>query len=284
MHSNNIHTSPYDFEALTLTHPELLPFVFNNEHDTQTIDFAKPEAVLALNKALLKHFYGVVDWSIPEGYLCPPVPGRADYIHHIATILETEGLAGAIKGLDIGVGANCIYPILGAHIYDWKMVGSDIEENATIAAMANVKSNPHLSNSIDIRLQKDKANIFQGIIKAGEYFHFTICNPPFYASKENAERETRQKQKNLSYTPDAKRNFGGQANELWCNGGEPLFLKRMIKQSLDYKKQVGVFTSLVSKSEHLPKIKKQIKKLGGEYHTVPMVHGNKKTRIISWKF
>lgn len=284
MHPNNIHNTPYDFDALTVGHPELLPFVFENAHNTKTIDFASPMAVLALNKAILKHSYGLADWNIPEGYLCPPIPGRADYIHHVATILEKEELDGAIKGLDIGVGANCIYPILGAQIYDWKMVGSDIEENAVLAAKANVKSNPHLSKSIEIRQQQDNANIFKGIIKADEYFHFTVCNPPFYTSKENAERETRHKQKNLAYSQDAKRNFGGQANELWCNGGETLFLKRMIKQSVDFKKQVGVFTSLVSKSENLYKIKKQLKKLGAEYDTVSMTHGNKKTRIIVWKF
>ena len=141
-----------------------------------------------------------------------------------------------------------------------------------------------MSKTIEIRQQPDNANIFKGIINTDEYFNFTICNPPFYTSKENAERETRQKQKNLVYSADAKRNFGGQANELWCNGGEALFLKRMIKQSADFKNQVGVFTCLVSKSENLPKIKKQIKKLGGEYTTVNMTHGNKKSRIMAWKF
>lgn len=284
MHSNNIHNTPYDFDALTKSHPELSSFVISKVHPTKTIDFANPKAVLALNKAILKHSYGLVDWNIPEGYLCPPIPGRADYIHHIATILEKEGLGGIVKGLDIGVGANCIYPILGALIYDWHMVGSDIEQNAVSAAKANVNSNPHLSESIEIRYQEDNANIFAGIIQSDEYFHFTLCNPPFYATKENAERETRRKQKNLKYDAEAKRNFGGQANELWCNGGEALFLKRMIKQSMDFKKQVGVFTCLVSKSEHLPKIKKQLKKLGAIYDTVQMIHGHKKSRILVWKF
>ena len=284
MHSNNIHNTPYDFEALTAKHPELIPFVFKNDYDTQTIDFDNPNAVLALNKAILKHSYGLVDWSIPEGYLCPPIPGRVDYIHHIATILEKEELDGAVKGLDVGVGANCIYPILGARIYDWQMVGSDIDENAVLAAKANVKSTPQLAKSIEIRQQQDNSNIFDGIIKPDEYFHFTMCNPPFYTSKENAERETRHKQKNLGYSAEAKSNFGGQANELWCNGGEALFLKRMIKQSVAFKKQVGVFTSLVSKSENLPKIKKQLRKLGAVYYTVEMALGQKRSRIGVWKF
>lgn len=284
MHPNNLHNTPYQFHELIKANHELEKFVIVNELDTQTIDFANVKAVYELNKAILKKDYGLKDYNIPEGYLCPPIPGRADYIHHIASILEAEGLNGNIKGLDIGVGANCVYPILGVQIYKWKMTGSDIDDNAVLAAKANVKSNTHLSKSIEIRHQKDHASIFDRIIKPEDYFHFTMCNPPFYSSKENAERETRQKQKGLAYSADAKRNFGGQANELWCNGGEALFLKRMIKQSVAFKKQVGVFTSLVSKSENLPKLKKQLIKLGARYEAVKMEQGNKKSRILTWKF
>ena len=259
-------------------------FVFVNEHDTQTIDFAAPKAVLALNKAILKQAYGLAEWNIPEGYLCPPIPGRADYIHHIASILDEEGFKGGIKGLDIGVGANCIYPLLGASIYKWQMIGCDINTEAVAAAQKNVSDNQQLSKTIKIRQQTDNSKLFTGIIQPGEYFQFTMCNPPFYASEKDAVTETKRKQKNLAYSANAKRNFGGQANELWCNGGEVLFLKRMIRESADFKKQVGVFTSLVSKGEHLPKLKKQLKKLGAVYYTVDMKHGNKKSRILVWRF
>lgn len=284
MHHNNIHNHPYDFEMLIEANSKLLAFVFTNKFDSQTIDFADANAVLALNKAILKHSYGLTEWNIPKGYLCPPIPGRADYIHHIASILEKEGLGGDIKGLDIGVGANCIYPILGASIYNLQMVGCDIDTNAVSAAKKNVADNPQLLKNIEIRQQENNANLFEGIIQSDEYFHFTMCNPPFYASEKEALSETKRKQKNLAYSENAKRNFGGQANELWCNGGEALFLKRMIKQSVDFKKQVGVFTSLVSKTKHLPKIKKQLQKLGAVYHTVNMEHGNKKSRILVWRF
>lgn len=284
MHQRNIHNTPYDFKALTTASPELLAFVFQNAHHLTTIDFADPEAVLALNRAILKHHYGLVDWNIPQGYLCPPIPSRVDYVHHIASLLEQGAFEHPIKGLDVGVGANCIYSILGAQVYDWKMVGSDIDKQAVRAAAENVRSNPHLSEAIEIRHQQDNANIFKGIIQPDEYFHFTICNPPFYSSKENAEKATQRKHKNLGYALHAKRNFGGKANELWCNGGEALFLKRMIKQSSDFRKQVGVFTSLVSKSEHLPKLKKQLKKLEAVNHTVALTHGGKKSRILVWQF
>lgn len=284
MHPNNIHQKAYDFKTLVLAHQELEQFVFTNTFGAKTVDFSKPEAVLALNTAILKSDYGLLDWSIPEGYLCPPIPGRADYIHHIAEILEDDKSKKTIKGLDIGMGANCIYPILGAQIYNWNMVGSDIDQNAVTAAKVTLEANPKLLKQIDIRHQTDNANLFTEILKEGEYFDFTMCNPPFYTSKENAERETKRKQKNLAYSPEAKRNFGGQANELWCNGGEALFIKRMIKESVQFKNQVGVFTCLVSKNEHLPKIKKQLSKLKVTYDIIRMVQGNKKSRMVTWKF
>ncbi|MFP1558514.1 RlmF-related methyltransferase [Escherichia coli] len=56
----------------------------------QSVDFANPLAVKALNKALLAHFYAVANWDIPDGFLCPPVPGRADYIHHLADLLAVS--------------------------------------------------------------------------------------------------------------------------------------------------------------------------------------------------
>lgn len=187
-------------------------------------------------------------------------------------------------GLDIGVGANCIYPILGAQIYHWHMVGVDIDLTAVNAALANVSRTPKLANKIEIRHQPNNAHIFEGIIGEGEYYHFTMCNPPFHASKEESEKGTLRKLGNLQQAKELSLNFGGQANELWCNGGEALFIKRMIKESTRYKEQVGWFTTLVSKNENLPKIYKQLLKLKAHYVTVSMEQGNKKSRFVAWKF
>ena len=291
MHPNNIHNNPYDFKALIGSHAILAEYVFENDYGSETIDFGDNDAVLHLNKALLKHHYGLTDWNIPEHYLCPPIPGRADYIHYIADMLKEYGISKDVKGLDIGMGANCIYSILGSQIYHWKMVGADIDKNAVSSAIANVKANKSLHGNVDIRYQENNANIFQGIIKEGEYFHFTMCNPPFHASEEEATKVALKKQRNLQKDDGVYRtkksislNFGGQANELWCNGGEALFIKRMIKQSSAYKAQVGWFTSLVSKKENLNKFYKQLDKLKASHKTVKMSQGNKVSRFIMWKF
>ena len=284
MHTENIHNELYDFDKLIKTHKELNKFVILNNQQTQSIDFSNPEAVLHLNKALLKHHYKITDWNLPENYLCPPIPGRADYIHILNDLLTSDEILKDIKGLDIGVGANCIYPILGSQIYNWKMVGADIDEVAVKSAKSNVKLTKNLAKNIEIRLQTDNANIFKGIIKETEYYHFTMCNPPFHSSKEEATKGTLRKLKNLQDSDNLELNFGGQSNELWCNGGEALFIKRMIKQSTQFKTQVGWFTTLASKKENLPKIIKQLDKLKTTHQVIQMSQGNKKSRIIAWKF
>ena len=284
MHPENIHNELYDFDVLIKTHSNLKKFVILNNHQTQSIDFSNPESVLQLNKALLKHHYRITDWNLPDNYLCPPIPGRADYIHYINDLLSTDEILKNIKGLDIGVGANCIYPILGSQIYNWKMVGADIDQVAVKSAQSNVKLTKKLAKNIEIRLQSDNANIFQGIIKDKEYYHFTMCNPPFHSSKEEATKGTLRKLKSLHDSNSLELNFGGQSNELWCNGGEALFIKRMIKQSVQFKTQVGWFTTLASKKENLPKIIKQLDKLKTTHQVIQMSQGNKKSRIIAWKF
>ncbi len=291
MHTNNLHNQSYNFEALVDTNPDLKPFVFINEHGTQTINFSSSEAVLQLNKALLKQHYQVSNWNIPTHYLCPPIPGRADYIHYLADLLAKNDSPKTIKGLDIGVGANCIYPILGAQIYNWDMVGTDIDENAIISAKNNIKGSDKLKRHIEIRQQYNNANIFEGIISEKEYFDFTMCNPPFHKSEEEASKGTLKKLRNLEQDNQPYQtkkeivlNFGGQANELWCNGGEALFIKRMIKQSVAFKNQVGWFTTLVSKKENLKNIYKQLDKLKTTHKTIPMTQGNKKSRFVAWKY
>lgn len=287
MHPNNAHLNPYNFEALIEAHPNLAVHVTQSPSEQDTIDFSNNEAVLHLNKALLKLHYGLTDWNIPEGYLCPPIPGRADYIHHIADLLNNPKSTKKVKGLDIGVGANCIYPILANRIFGWKMVGTDIDEQAVIAAKANVRASVVLKDQIEIRLQKDHSNIFEGVVLRGDSFDFAMCNPPFHTSEEEALKSTRRKLRNLhadGKNPKAHLNFGGQANELWCNGGEALFIKRMIKQSEDFKTQINWFTSLVSQKENLPKIYKQLDKLKLEHHTINMEQGNKKSRLVAWRF
>ncbi|MEE9365029.1 MAG: 23S rRNA (adenine(1618)-N(6))-methyltransferase RlmF [Cellulophaga sp.] len=282
VHPKNKHNTSYNFIELVRCNPDLSPFVIENTFGITTVDFSNKDAIFHLNKAILKCDYGVTDWNIPNGYLCSPIPGRADYIHYIYDLIGAT--KETVRGLDIGVGANCIYPILGTQIYNWDMVGADSNSIAVISAKSNAEATSALMSKIAIRYQANNANIFEGIIGVDEYFHFTMCNPPFHASEIAATKGTLRKLKNLNKQCSSVLNFGGQANELWCNGGEALFIKRMIKQSITFKSQVGWFTSLVSKKENLPKIYKLLEKLKATYKTIEMTQGKKTSRFVAWKF
>jgi 23S rRNA (adenine1618-N6)-methyltransferase len=59
--------------------------------------------------------------------------------------------AGDVLGLDIGCGANLIYPLLGAAQHGWRFVAADITDAAISGAAANLAANPHLAHLIQVQ-------------------------------------------------------------------------------------------------------------------------------------
>ncbi len=283
MHDNNPHKHGYDLQQLAQSYPALEPFFITKEDGQISIDFSDADAVLALNAALLKLHYGVENYTLPQGYLSPPVPSRVDYLLHIADLVGKDHKTG----LDIGTGANMIYPILGTALFNWKMVGSEVDEDSYAFAKALKEQislpKSHKKSHLEIRLQSDRGSILKNIIKPNELYDFTMCNPPFYSSENEAFKANKRKNANLG-TVSYHRNFKGKSHELWCNGGEALFAKRLIKESVDFQKQVGWFTCLISRKENVPKLEKQLNKLGATHQVIPMNSGQKKSRFIAWKF
>ncbi|MFZ4520965.1 MAG: 23S rRNA (adenine(1618)-N(6))-methyltransferase RlmF [Bacteroidales bacterium] len=292
LHSRNKHRERYDFSKLTLSCPELAPFVRLNMFEDESIDFADPAAVKMLNRALLIHFYGIANWDIPDGFLCPPIPGRADYLHHVADLLGSKNFGviprgGKIKCFDIGVGANCIYPILGNIEYGWSFIGSDIDPLAIESASKIVGLNPVLADKIEFRIQKQPNDIFFGILQKEEVIDLSVCNPPFHASAEEAKSGALLKQNNLSpgKSGEPVLNFGGQHGELWCKGGEGKFVQDMVRQSKFFAKSCFWFTTLISKQSHLKGVYDALsKEQAMEVKTIPMGQGNKSSRMVAWTF
>lgn len=293
LHPRNSHRSRYDFELLVQTNPKLKTFVQKvKDTDKLTIDFDNPKAVKSLNKSLLMHYYKVENWDVPEGFLCPPIPGRADYIHYIADLIQgnkKEIPKGSfVKGLDIGVGANCIYPLIGASVYDWDFVATDTNLRALKNCSTILQNNPELGEKIALQQQLNSRFIFKDIIEPEDIFHFTMCNPPFHLSADDAKRGTTRKLNNLGLQKDAldkTPNFGGISDELWCDGGEVKFITQMIFESAKYQQQVMWFTTLVSKNEHLKSLMKILNKIEPtEIKVIEMKQGQKTSRILAWTF
>ncbi len=292
MHPRNKNRERYDLEALLKCNPELKEFIKPNRHGEDTVDFANPDAVKVLNRALLHHYYGIANWEFPDENLCPPIPGRADYIHYIADLLyenDPENFPNGekITALDVGVGANCIYPIIGVTEYNWKFIASDIDQKSIDTASNIVNSNPSLVGKIDCKFQKFSSTFFHGIVEKDDRIDISVCNPPFHASAEDALRATQRKVKNLSgkEEKDPTLNFAGVSNELICEGGEYKFISSMIKESKKFSKNFYWFSTLVSKESHLDGIYDLLDEIDVcQIRTIPMGTSNKASRVIAWTF
>ena len=295
LHPRNRHPGQYDFAALVAASPALGRFVTTNRFGNRSIDFAKPAAVKALNQAILLTQYDIRQWEVPPQYLCPPIPGRADYIHHLADLLATANGGTIPRGpmicaFDVGVGASAIYPLIGYREYGWRFVGSECDPAAMTSAQRIVRANPGLDKFITLRRQKVPLQLFAGVVKEDEHFDVAMSNPPFHASAAEAMKGTRRKWNNLGKPEAAGRgapllNFGGQESELWCEGGEVGFISRMISESTQVPGLCLWFTSLVSKEASLPLIVRVLQAAHvRERRVIEMTHGQKRTRIIAWTF
>lgn len=292
IHPRNKHRGRYNFSALVKAYPELKQHIVINKFGDETVNFSNPVAVQVLNAALLKYFYKIDKWDLPEKYLVPPIPGRADYIHHIADLLANSNngvipTGKNVRCLDIGVGVNCIYPILGVSEYEWSFVGTDIDKTSLDYAKRNVENNKQLSGNVELRLQYNSGNIFRGVIRKDEKFDITICNPPFHRSQAEANTSAMRKISNLSKSKKVTKvlNFGGQSNELWSKGGEVAFVKKMIAESEQFQHSCLWFSSLISKESSMPQLISALKAVDAKViKTIPMGQGNKVSRILAWSF
>lgn len=291
LHPRNRHRKPYDFDLLVEKCPELKAQVFVNKYGNESIDFSDPKAVKMLNKALLRLHYGIDEWSIPDGYLCPPVPGRADYIHYAADLLASDSWKPPkgknVRVMDLGVGANCIYPIIGHQEYGWYFVGTEIDKEAIDNANMIIEQNSMLERAMEIRHQADSMRVLKNMFQENEVFDLLICNPPFFANHEEARAGRKRKWKNLGKkgkTGDDQ-NFGGQTNELIYPRGERNFIRKLIEESAFFQHQCLWFTCLVSKEDHLNFCIERLKEQKVKDHViVEMKQGQKKSRFLAWSY
>ena len=291
LHPRNRHNKNYDFRRLGAISPSLKPFIVANKTGQPSINFANSEATKALNSAILKADYDIENWTIPAGFLCPPIPGRVDYLHYIADLLATthprEKKGKCITGLDIGTGASCIYPLLGQREYGWQFIASDIDPVSIRSSQRIIDNNERLDAAICLRLQPDNRHVFQNVIAPEDSIDFTMCNPPFHGSLAQANQSNARKRRNLGTNKkgDSKLNFGGQKSELWCKGGERAFVRTMINESKHFAHQVLWFTCLVSNRDNLRPLKKALHEVdANEVQVVGMAQGQKVSRFIAWTF
>jgi 23S rRNA (adenine1618-N6)-methyltransferase len=222
------------------------------------------------------------------------------------------GDGSKVKGFDIGTGANCIYPLLGASLFGWSFVGSDFTVVALEWAEKNVQSNPHFSDLIEIRDSKvppqcssvpeventerektiqEEAEIsatvksdyhdnksfiepavLLGVVKENETFDFCMSNPPFFETFEEAGL-------------NPKTSCGGTPEEMVCNGGEQAFVSRIIKDSAVLRQRFRWYTSMLGKKANLKLLISKLWEVGVTIvKTTEFVQGQTSRWGLAWSF
>ncbi len=292
LHKRNKNRERYDLKQLVKVVPALAKYVVPSKFGEDSIDFSHPDAVKLLNKAILMDSYDIEYWEFSDQNLTPPIPGRADYIHHMADLLMENNFGKLPEGnkitcMDVGVGASCIYPLIGVSEYGWNFIASDVDADSINSAQNIALNNPMLKGKISCKLQHSPNDIFYGILRKDEKIDLTICNPPFHGSVDEAKKAALRKVRNLGGRDIQKPtlNFGGNVNELVYPGGEYKFIHKMIRESEKFYKSCLWFSTIVSKQSNLKGIYKTLNKYGAlDVRTIPMGTGNKSSRIVAWTY
>lgn len=290
MHPSNPFQAGYDFEQLAAVLPDLRPHLMSTKAGTLSIDFSKPLAVKKLNQALLKSQYKLEHWDIPDGFLCPPVPGRLDYLLAMADLLAASRGGEHPKGkdirlLDVGTGANLIFPLLAQLHFGWRAVGTESDLNAIKVARAIVAFNPRLRKNVEIRHQRFADQILTGVTSFEERFDLSVCNPPFYANEKAATNASQLKWRKLGRGPSKGRNFGGRPHELVVPGGEKSFVLQLVAESQQRRKLCEWFSTMLSNGRHETPVYQALKRAKARrIEVLPLQQGQKTSRVIAWSY
>lgn len=268
-----------------------------NEHGQ--LNFSDPSAVMQLTKTLLAKDFGL-KVELPDDRLCPPVrevpslhPGnphsqtaqvtnRHNYILWLKRLMDTTSYAPAgrkLCGLDVGTGASCIYPLLGATQRPWCFVATDIDPKSLGYAKRNVQLN-RLEDRIRVLDRKPEDPLVPLDHVGVERIDFVMMNPPFYTSEDDM----------LSSAKDKARPphsiCTGAPVEMVCQGGEVAFVGRLLRESLVLRERVQWYTAMVGKATSLEALVEQLREHKiDNFAVTELVQGSKTRRwALGWSF
>ncbi|XP_015280020.1 PREDICTED: methyltransferase-like protein 16 [Gekko japonicus] len=284
MHARNRYKDkPPDFAYLASKYPEFQRHVQVGLSGRVSVNFKAPEAVRALTCTLLKEDFGL-QIDIPLERLIPTVPLRLNYIHWVEDLMAMQdpaGKASVVWGIDIGTGASCIYPLLGATLNGWHFIATEVDDVCFSYAKKNVEQN-NLSDLIKVVKVPQKTLLLDALEQESEVIYdFCMCNPPFFANQLEAKGVN---SRNPRRPPPSSVNTGG-ITEIMAEGGELEFVKRIIHDSLQLKKRLRWYSCMLGKKCSLAPLKEELR-----IHGVPKVthtefcQGRTMRWALAWSF
>ncbi|KAF8486300.1 S-adenosyl-L-methionine dependent methyltransferase [Russula ochroleuca] len=283
MHERNPYKIPPDFDSLAHAYPPLRPHITRtSDNGLPTVDFHDETAQRRLTQALLYRDFDI-QLEIPSDRLCPPVPNRLNYVLWLLDIVShtssSEHLA-QVHGIDIGTGASAIYPLIACRLSpNWHFVATDIDGVSLVSAQANIDRNG-LSDHITLLRADPTGPIMVPLIQnTAASFDFSMCNPPFYASTEEATRTAAAKE----LLPSAV--CTGADVEMITPGGEEAFVSKMVDESITHGQRCRWYTSMVGKQSSLTALVTLLRAHSiTNYALTELVQGHTRRWALAWSF
>ncbi|XP_028429029.1 RNA N(6)-adenosine-methyltransferase mettl16 [Perca flavescens] len=279
MHPRNRYKDkPPDFAYLASKYPDFQQHVHTSLAGRPVVNFKEPEAVRALTCTLLKEDFGLTI-EIPLERLIPTVPLRLNYIHWVEDLID--GQKQPRRGIDIGTGASCIYPLLGATMNSWYFLATEVDNICFDYATKNVEQN-NLSDLIKVVKVPQKTLLMDALKEETEIvYDFCMCNPPFFANQLEAKGVN---SRNSRRAPPSSVNTGG-VTEIMAEGGELEFVKRIIHDSLQLKKRLRWYSCMLGKKCSLAPLKEELRKQGVPKVThTEFCQGRTMRWALAWSF
>lgn len=247
-----------------------------------SLNFKDPEAVRALTCTLLKEDFGLTI-DIPLERLIPTVPLRLNYIHWVEDLIGHQDADKRVlrRGIDIGTGASCIYPLLGSTLNGWYFLATEVDDMCFNYAKKNVEQN-NLSDLIKVVKVPQKTLLMDALKEESEIIYdFCMCNPPFFANQLEAKGVN---SRNPRRPPPSSVNTGG-ITEIMAEGGELEFVKRIIHDSLQLKKRLRWYSCMLGKKCSLAPLKEELKIQGVPKVThTEFCQGRTMRWALAWSF
>ncbi|OUC48371.1 hypothetical protein D917_01229 [Trichinella nativa] len=218
MHPRNFYrNNPPNFAELALQYPDFRQHCAIDIYGKVNFNFKNPDAIRALTNVLLKKDFGL-SIEIPPDSLVPRIPGRLNYIHWLQDLAASHFPDESVRCIDIGSGASCIYPLLGAKVCGWKFIAVEKLPDAIECARKNVMKN-NLQNLISVVEVDGPINLYNVVEQLGTEMicSFCMCNPPFFDSQR------KEGPGNLSFPsrrPAPHSCTVGRHEEMFADGGE----------------------------------------------------------------
>ncbi|KAL6078541.1 hypothetical protein STEG23_011110 [Scotinomys teguina] len=279
---NRYKDKPPDFAYLASKYPDFKQHIQINLNGRVSLNFKDPEAVRALTCTLLREDFGL-SIDIPLERLIPTVPLRLNYIHWVEDLIgHQDSDKGTLRrGIDIGTGASCIYPLLGATLNGWYFLATEVDDMCFNYAKKNVEQN-NLSDLIKVVKVPQKTLLMDALKEESEIvYDFCMCNPPFFANQLEAQGVN---SRNSRRPPPSSINTGG-ITEIMAEGGELEFVKRIIHDSLQLKKRLRWYSCMLGKKCSLAPLKEELRVQGVPKVTfTEFCQGRTMRWALAWSF